>query len=180
MRRTRPQSPHLIATVNRIVQESGRPENFDASTWLAAWLDQTHPAIGGQTPRTLLAKPDGEHQVERILLQMQPGTYAWRKHHVDRMRGNGINALDAYWVLVASTGRTPSGSRAGHCAATRQCRCSAVTIGRAGGQLLRERSGIGQPTPTGDRERAGGQRLIPCDGHSHCSRSAGQPSFKQL
>src|SRR5690606_17120213 len=44
----------LVELAARIVRESGDSENFDAAAWVAAWLDEPHPALGGKRPRDFL------------------------------------------------------------------------------------------------------------------------------
>ena len=51
-------------------------EAFDAAGWLAAWLDEPVPALGGRRPGELLDTAEGRALVSRLLMQMQAGTYA--------------------------------------------------------------------------------------------------------
>ena len=44
----------LIAQADAIVQESGNSEGFDAARWVAAWLDEPHPALGRRRPSELM------------------------------------------------------------------------------------------------------------------------------
>ena len=66
----------LVDLVNRIVTESGRPEGFDASAWVSDWLAEPNGALGGRTPRSVLAEPGGGDVVAGLIKQMQSGAYA--------------------------------------------------------------------------------------------------------
>lgn len=66
----------LVGQVERMVAESGDSEDFDAAGWLAAWLDDPVPALGGRRPGELLDTAEGRALVSRLLMQMQSGAYA--------------------------------------------------------------------------------------------------------
>lgn len=66
----------LVGQVERMVQESGTPDGFDAAVWTAAWLDRPHPALGGARPATLMDTAEGRTLVSRVIAQMQSGAYA--------------------------------------------------------------------------------------------------------
>ncbi|MEF8697941.1 MAG: antitoxin Xre-like helix-turn-helix domain-containing protein [Candidatus Accumulibacter sp. UW20] len=66
----------LIGQVQVMVQESGNPEGFNAAEWLAKWLDEPSPALGGQKPGDLLDTSEGQEIVSGVLSQMQSGAYA--------------------------------------------------------------------------------------------------------
>lgn len=66
----------LVGLVERIVAESGDAEAFDAARWLAAWLDEPVPALGGRRPGEILDTAEGRALVSRLLMQMQAGAYA--------------------------------------------------------------------------------------------------------
>lgn len=66
----------LVGAVERMVAESGDAEGFDAALWLAAWLDDPVPALGGRRPGELLDTAEGRALVSRLLMQMQSGAYA--------------------------------------------------------------------------------------------------------
>lgn len=66
----------LVGQVERMVGESGDAEGFDAAAWLAAWLDDPVPALGGRRPGELMDTAEGRTLVSRLLMQMQAGAYA--------------------------------------------------------------------------------------------------------
>lgn len=65
----------LQALVDRIVRESGKAPGFDAHAWLARWLNEDLPALGGRRPGDVLREPGGYEQVRTILARMQSGAY---------------------------------------------------------------------------------------------------------
>lgn len=66
----------LVGQVDQMVRESGNPEGFDAAKWLAAWLDQPQPALGGKRPSELMDTADGRGIVSDLVARMQSGAYA--------------------------------------------------------------------------------------------------------
>jgi putative toxin-antitoxin system antitoxin component (TIGR02293 family) len=66
----------LVAQVESIVRESGRPEGFDAARWLADWLEEPNPALGGKEPAKLMDTADGRAIVSDLLARAQSGAYA--------------------------------------------------------------------------------------------------------
>lgn len=66
----------LVDQVKRIVDESGRSPDFDASRWVANWVDSRVPALGGQRPIELMRTPEGRALVAGLLAMMQSGAYA--------------------------------------------------------------------------------------------------------
>jgi putative toxin-antitoxin system antitoxin component (TIGR02293 family) len=66
----------LVGQVQRIVEESGEPEGFDAARWTAAWLAQPNDALGGQSPGAFMDTADGRALVAGLVSQMQSGAYA--------------------------------------------------------------------------------------------------------
>jgi uncharacterized protein (DUF2384 family) len=66
----------LVAQVQTIVEESGNPEGFDAPQWVARWLADPHPALGGLRPRDLMATAPGRETVYGLIEQIQSGAYA--------------------------------------------------------------------------------------------------------
>ena len=66
----------LVGLVEKIVRESGEPKGFDAARWLAGWLEQALPALGGQKPGELLDTATGQQLVAGLLSQIQSGAYA--------------------------------------------------------------------------------------------------------
>ena len=65
----------LVGQVSTMVKESGRPDGFDAARWVAAWLDQPQPALGGQRPAALMDTADGRTIVSDLIARMQSGAY---------------------------------------------------------------------------------------------------------
>lgn len=65
----------LEQVVERMVRESGDPDGFDAAGWLDKWMMAPIPALGGNTPQSVVDTPEGFAQVKTILLCMQSGAY---------------------------------------------------------------------------------------------------------
>ncbi|MBA4264311.1 MAG: hypothetical protein C0453_04455 [Comamonadaceae bacterium] len=65
----------LAATVQRMVEESGRPEHFNARVWLDDWLTRKVPALGFRRPADVLMEPGGLKRIQQILAGMQSGAY---------------------------------------------------------------------------------------------------------
>ncbi|EMD9440479.1 DUF2384 domain-containing protein [Burkholderia cepacia] len=65
----------LVGLVQRMVDESGVPEGFEARKWLCTWLHEEVPSLGWKTPVLYLDTADGEDLVIRTLLSMQSGAY---------------------------------------------------------------------------------------------------------
>lgn len=73
------ETARLIGQLQRMVDESGAPdlpEDFSAARWLADWLSDPLPALGGRVPAELMDTAEGRAVVSRLLLQMQTGAYA--------------------------------------------------------------------------------------------------------
>ncbi|QIL84226.1 DUF2384 domain-containing protein (plasmid) [Diaphorobacter sp. HDW4A] len=66
----------LIDLVKQIVEESGRPDGFNAKAWLQGWLNAPLPAFGNRCPGDLLQEPGGLALIQSTLLQIQSGSYA--------------------------------------------------------------------------------------------------------
>lgn len=66
----------LESLVQSIVDESGQPDRFDARAWLARWLAEPVPALGGRCPLDVLVEPGGLELVTGILSRMQSGAYS--------------------------------------------------------------------------------------------------------
>jgi putative toxin-antitoxin system antitoxin component (TIGR02293 family) len=66
----------LVGQVQSMVEESGNPEGFDAAHWVANWLEQPLPALGGRPPAELMDTPDGQALVSDLVARMQSGAYA--------------------------------------------------------------------------------------------------------
>lgn len=66
----------LVGQVESIVRQSGNPENFDARSWVAGWLVEPVPALGGVRPADLMDTIEGQNMVASTLAQIQSGAYA--------------------------------------------------------------------------------------------------------
>lgn len=66
----------VAATLRRLLQESGDPvqlKGFDVEGWLAQWMRQALPELGGKTPAQMLRNPEGQRAVEQVLERMRGG-----------------------------------------------------------------------------------------------------------
>ncbi|MGE0372650.1 MAG: antitoxin Xre/MbcA/ParS toxin-binding domain-containing protein [Reyranella sp.] len=66
----------LTAVVQRIVDESGNPEGFDAHAWTLKWIQERVPALGGARPIDYMGTAEGRALIETLILQMQSGAYS--------------------------------------------------------------------------------------------------------
>ena len=66
----------LIGMVQAMVDESGDPTSFDAARWVAAWLANPLPALGGETPASYMDTFEGQKLVAELLSYSQSGAYA--------------------------------------------------------------------------------------------------------
>lgn len=66
----------LTAVVQRIVNESGDPVEFDAGAWTLEWIHESVPALGGARPIDYMGTAEGRAVVETLVLQMQSGAYS--------------------------------------------------------------------------------------------------------
>lgn len=66
----------LVGQVSTMVKESGSPAGFDAAKWVATWLDQPQPALGGKRPAELMDTADGRTIISDLIARMQSGAYA--------------------------------------------------------------------------------------------------------
>lgn len=67
---------NLIGQVQSMVEQSGNAEGFDAAKWVAQWLEQPLPALGGEAPGAWLDTMEGQKLVASLLSMMQSGAYA--------------------------------------------------------------------------------------------------------
>jgi uncharacterized protein (DUF2384 family) len=51
-------------------------DGFPAAKWVAQWLKQPQPALGGKPPKSYLDTADGRDMVRNLLAQMESGAYA--------------------------------------------------------------------------------------------------------
>lgn len=66
----------LVTQVQAMVEESGNPQGFDASTWVATWLEQPLPALGGQRPAEWMDTSERQAFVSQLVARMQTGAYS--------------------------------------------------------------------------------------------------------
>jgi putative toxin-antitoxin system antitoxin component (TIGR02293 family) len=66
----------VVATLRRLLRESGDTRalaGFDLETWVANWLREPQPDLGGRTPAEMLRNPEGQRAVEALLERMRGG-----------------------------------------------------------------------------------------------------------
>lgn len=66
----------VAATLRRLLEESGDPDllkNFDLEGWVAQWMREQLPELGGKTPAEMLRNPEGQRAVEQVLERMRGG-----------------------------------------------------------------------------------------------------------
>lgn len=66
----------LVGQLEAMVEESGDPTGFDATAWMARWLNDPLPALGGTRPIDLMDTMEGQALVSTVLAQLQSGAYA--------------------------------------------------------------------------------------------------------
>lgn len=66
----------LVGQVEAMVKESGNPAGFNAAQWVANWLEEPNPALGGRKPAELMDTGEGQGIVSNLLARMQSGAYA--------------------------------------------------------------------------------------------------------
>ncbi len=69
----------VVATLRKLLDESGDPEqlkDFDLEAWVAQWMRQELPELGGKTPAQMLRNPEGQRAVEQVLERMRGGLAA--------------------------------------------------------------------------------------------------------
>lgn len=65
----------LTAQVQKMVDESGNPNEFDSRAWVVDWLHSPIPALGGRRPTDYLHTSDGVDLISRMLVSVQMGAY---------------------------------------------------------------------------------------------------------
>lgn len=65
----------LVGQVEAMV-DPDRQDHFDAAAWLANWLREPLPALGGGRPIELLDTMEGQALISRTLAQIGSGAYA--------------------------------------------------------------------------------------------------------
>ncbi|MBB4843555.1 putative toxin-antitoxin system antitoxin component (TIGR02293 family) [Paucibacter oligotrophus] len=66
----------IAATLRRLLEESGDPaqlRDFDLDAWLAQWMREELPELGGKTPAEMLRNHEGLRAVEQVLGRMRGG-----------------------------------------------------------------------------------------------------------
>ena len=66
----------MVGQVQAMVDESGDPGGFNAPAWVARWLDEPLPALGGQRPAELMDTAEGQAIVSNLLTRIQSGAHA--------------------------------------------------------------------------------------------------------
>lgn len=66
----------LIGLAQKLVMQFGDPEGFNAAKWVADWMDQPLPALGGERPSVYLDTDAGARLVEDTLMSMVTGVAA--------------------------------------------------------------------------------------------------------
>jgi hypothetical protein len=65
----------LLNQVRSMVEQSGTLDNFDEEIWLARWLFEPLPALGGKCPSDFLENVEKQKVVVNILAAMQSGAF---------------------------------------------------------------------------------------------------------
>ena len=66
----------VVATLRRLLGESGdaqRLKDFDLEAWVARWMREALPELGGKTPAEMLRNPEGQRAIEQVLERMRGG-----------------------------------------------------------------------------------------------------------
>ncbi|HVL56424.1 MAG TPA: antitoxin Xre-like helix-turn-helix domain-containing protein [Burkholderiaceae bacterium] len=66
----------LVGQVQSMVEESGNPAGFDAAAWVARWIEQPLPALGGRRPAELMDTAEGQALVADLVARFRSGTYS--------------------------------------------------------------------------------------------------------
>jgi hypothetical protein len=65
----------LVGTIEKLVTESGTPDNFDAPQWMARWLTAPSAALRNVAPSTYMDTSFGRAILVQIIRQSQSGVY---------------------------------------------------------------------------------------------------------
>jgi putative toxin-antitoxin system antitoxin component (TIGR02293 family) len=65
----------LIWQIEVMVVESGEPEGFNPATWLAGWLEEPLPALGGRKPAEFMDTAEGQALLSQLLANAQSSAY---------------------------------------------------------------------------------------------------------
>lgn len=66
----------LLLLVEKMIQESGDAESFNARVWLKGWLSAPNPALNFNMPNSYLGTKEGEILIADLLKKMQSGAFA--------------------------------------------------------------------------------------------------------
>ena len=66
----------LVGQLEVMLQDSNAPAEFDARAWMARWLTEPLPALGGSRPADLMDTMEGQSLVAAALAKIQSGAYA--------------------------------------------------------------------------------------------------------
>ena len=66
----------LVGQLEAMVEETGDAAGFDARAWMARWLSEPLPALGGRRPVDLMDTMEGQGIVSTALAQAESGAYA--------------------------------------------------------------------------------------------------------
>ena len=69
----------VVATLRKLLEQSGDAEQlkgFDLEGWVARWVREALPELGGKTPAEMLRNPEGQRAVEQVLERMRGGLVA--------------------------------------------------------------------------------------------------------
>lgn len=66
----------LLRLLEKIIQESGNGESFNASAWLKRWLSSPNPGLNSATPDSYMGTAEGRELVAGLLQKMQSGAFA--------------------------------------------------------------------------------------------------------
>jgi putative toxin-antitoxin system antitoxin component (TIGR02293 family) len=66
----------LVGQLEAMIQESGDPAGFNARAWMARWLTEPLPALGGTRPADMMDTMEGQGLVSAALAKIQSGAYA--------------------------------------------------------------------------------------------------------
>jgi len=66
----------LVGQLEAMIEDSGDPAGFDARAWMARWLTEPLPALGGTRPADLMDTMEGQGIVSNALAMIQSGAYA--------------------------------------------------------------------------------------------------------
>lgn len=66
----------LVGQVQAMVERSGDPTNFNAAHWVARWLEEPNPALGGRPPAEYMDTISGQELVSSLILKAETGAYA--------------------------------------------------------------------------------------------------------